>query len=52
MNHYEKPAVEVLSFRADESIMDDQQIGGGLSGTQGGGAFPGAQTLHDSRDNR
>ena len=51
MNHYEKPNAEVISFCPDEALMD-QQIGGGMSGTQGGGAFPGTYALHDSRDNR
>lgn len=52
MNRYEKPNAEVLSFCPDEALMDDQNIGGGISGTQGGGAFPGTYALHDSHDNR
>ena len=49
MNRYEKPDAEVLSFRPDESLMD-QEIGTSGGTDTGGGVSPFA--LHDSHDNR
>lgn len=45
MHKYEQPNVEVISFRPDESLMDEN-LGDGLSGGQGGGS------PYDARDNR
>lgn len=52
MHKYEQPNVEVLSFRPDEALMD-QNIGtSGVTGGQTGGGIPGTYSLHDSHDNR
>lgn len=52
MNKYEQPNVEVLSFRPDESLMDENIGTSGVGGGQTGGGIPGMRSTYDSHDNR
>lgn len=47
MNRYEKPDAEVLSFRPDEALMDQNISGDLTSGIEQGGGSP-----YDARDSK